>query len=145
MKVLSFLAGFALLCLAAVSPASAATIDFSPIVNTALELTNAVLVGLIGIGLTLLAKKLKIDGVLADAAMNKMLHDGIQRGVDSLEGEVRDRAFKNGSFTVDIESEPVAAVANRMSEFSPDLLKRLGVTEAALKKLIAEKLGPVAA
>jgi hypothetical protein len=146
MKSLTFLAGLvALLCVSAVAPASAATIDYSPLVNSALELTNAVLVPLVLYGITLLAKKLKMDRILAVVAMNGQLHDTIQRGVDSLEGAVRERAFKNGAATVDIESDAVATVANRTIALSPDLLKNLGVTEAVLRKLVAEKLGPVAA
>lgn len=141
MKTLRSIAALCLFaCLFAV-PASAATIDFSPLVDTGFAIANGILVPLIGYGLLLLARKLKLDRIIADAAMNKMLHDGIQRGVDALEGEARDALFKDGrKVSIDIGNPAVAAVAGRMVELSPDLLARLGLTEARVKKLVAEKL-----
>ncbi len=134
------LLGFALAC-TLISPTFAAEIDFTPIVETGFWVLNAVIVAAVGVLVPFALKKLKLDGIVADARMNEMLHAGIQRGIDSLEGVARERIYKGGTTaTLDVNSSVVASVANRMIELSPELLKRIGISEATLRQLVAEKL-----
>lgn len=132
-----------LMAMALVAPAAAAdtTVNLSSAIDQALALVSAVVVSVLGGIAALIMKKLKLDRILADAAMNKMLHDGIQRGVDAVEGLLRNIIFRDGRpVMVDLHSEAVATVANRMIELSPDLLRRLGVSEETLKRLVTEAI-----
>jgi hypothetical protein len=116
-------------------------VDVSSLAETSLWMANAVLVPVLGWIGTLLFKKLKLDRIVAEAAMNRMLHAGLQRSVDAFEGMIRDQIFKEGKpLTIDVHSEAVAAVSNRMIELSPDLLKRLNITEERLSQLAAETI-----
>lgn len=124
-----------------ISPSFAAEIDLTPLVETGFWVLNAVIVAAVGVLVPFALKKLKLDGIVADARMNEMLHAGIQRGIDSLEGVAREAIYKGGTTaTINVNSSTVAAVSNRMIELSPELLKRIGVSEATLRQLVAEKL-----
>ena len=130
-------------CLAAIaSPAFAAEVDFTPLIETGFSILNPVLVAVAGVvityGVALLKRKTGIDLAIMQQGDNLMLHAGIQRGIDTLERHAIDRL--RHSARVEINNPTVAAVASRMIDKSPDLLKRMGVSEDRLRELVAERL-----
>lgn len=143
LKNMLFGAMAALCCLAAIaSPATAAEIDFSPLLETGISILNPVLVAVAGVvityGVALLKRKTGIDLAIMQQGDNLMLHAGIQRGIDAL-GEMALSRYR-GSARIEVSNPTVAAVASRMVDKSPDLLKRMGVTEDRLRELVAERL-----
>lgn len=120
-------------------------IDFAPVVEVGLELLNIVLVALLGWIALLVQRKLGLDKLSATAAANQMLHDGIQRGIDALESEIRKQLIEGRTLKVDVSNPLVGKIAQRMIDLSPDLLKRLNVDRKTLNRLVAEKLAAQAA
>lgn len=149
--VVSAFTGFALASVAALAAlvlmathAAAVPIDFTPAVDAIFDGLNLLIVALVGAGVTyalaLIKRKTGIDLAIMQQGDNKMLHDGIQRGINALEDEARKRVMPDGSLRIDVESPVVAEMANRMIVMSPDLLKRMGVTEGRLKELVVEHM-----
>lgn len=133
----------ALCCLAAIaSPATAAEVDFSPLLETGISILSPVLVAVAGVvltyGVALLKRKTGIDLAIMQQGDNLMLHSGIQRGIEALSQAALDKA--RGRMTIEIENPTVAALAKRMMVMSPDLLNRMGVSEDRLRELVAERL-----
>lgn len=143
LKNMLFGAMAALCCLAAIaSPATAAEIDFSPLLETGISVLNPVLVAVAGAlmtyGIALLKRKTGIDLAIMQQGDNNMLHAGIQRGIDALERTAIERLHH--SVRVEVNNPTVAAIASRMIDMSPALLNRMGVTEDRLRELVAERL-----
>lgn len=143
LKNMMFGAIAALCCLAAIaSPAAAAEVDFTPLIETGFSILNPVLVAVTGIvityGVALIKRKTGIDLAIMQQGDNKMLHAGIQRGIEALERSAFDRFQPH--MKIELSNPTVAAVASRMIDKSPDLLKRMGVTEDGLRELVAERL-----
>ena len=144
----SRLAGaLALACLLAAAPsvALAAEIDLTPIASYGLDILFGVLataaVGAFGILAALIKKKTGIDLAILQTRDNATLHAGIARVVDALEASARERLFgPDGRITVDVRNPMVAEAANKLAQRSPDLLKRIGVDEATLRELVAERI-----
>ncbi|WP_158874020.1 hypothetical protein [Antarcticirhabdus aurantiaca] len=144
----SRLAGaLALACLLAAAPsvALAAEIDLTPIASYGLDILFGVLataaVGAFGILAALIQKKTGIDLAILQTRDNATLHAGIARVVEAIETSARERLFgPDGRITVDVRNPMVAEAAGKLAARSPDLLKRIGVDEATLRELVAERI-----
>ncbi|WAJ26831.1 hypothetical protein [Antarcticirhabdus aurantiaca] len=144
----SRLAGaLALACLLAAAPtfAHAAEVDLTPIASYGLDILFGVLatvaVGAFGILAALIRKKTGIDLAILQTRDNATLHAGIARVVEAIEASARERLFgPDGRVTVDVGNPMVAEAANKLAARSPDLLKRIGVDEATLRELVAERI-----
>ena len=131
--------GLAMACMCA-APASAATIDFSPltslandVMQTVVSLLASVIVG----GAAWAAKKW--FGLQVDAKQRESLHGAIERGISS----ALDAALKrlDGKTTFEIDNEVIAQVANYVIKLSPDAVKYFKLTPDKLADLITAKLG----
>ncbi|RFC65029.1 hypothetical protein DYI37_03960 [Fulvimarina endophytica] len=142
MRFLASMMAIAILPVVAALPVHAAEIDFTPLVQGTIDLIApaiaSLFLGIILYGVAVLKKKTGIDLAIMQQGDNLMLYEGIRRGIETLGDKAVDRIQPHLSITVD--SVEVAAVANRMIQKSPDLLKRMGLTETALKELVAERL-----
>lgn len=120
----------------------AAPVDFSPLVNEGVSYISEIA---LAAGVAVLSwvgrwavTKFKVSATILD---NELLHAGLQRGADALEDVIESYLRQNpGRMRLEIDNPVIASVAKRMSELSPDLLRRLKVSDEALEQLAAEKV-----
>ncbi|WP_119309625.1 hypothetical protein [Cohaesibacter haloalkalitolerans] len=131
--------GIALACLFAM-PASAATIDLSPVSTLFNEFMQS-FVGLLAsviVGAAAWAAK-KWFGLQVDAKQRESLHGAIVRGI----GAALETLLKkmDGKTSIEIDNETVALVANYVIKLSPGAVKYFNLTPDALADLIRAKFG----
>ena len=121
-------------------PASAATVDLSPLSALAGELVQslAALIASVLVGALAWAGK-KLFGLQMDASQRESLHGAIERGIGSgLEVMLKK---VGGKTSFEIDSEVVALVANYVVKMSPDAVKHFKLTPDKLADLIKAKFG----
>ena len=121
-------------------PASAATIDFSPLSSFANELLQSLveLLAAVIVGATAWAAK-KWFGLQVDEKQREALHGAIERGIGSALDAIAKKV--DGNSTIQIDSKVVALVANYVIKMSPDAVSYFGLTPDKLAELIKAKLG----
>ncbi len=131
--------GLAVACLFAM-PASAATIDLSPVSTLFNEFMQAFvsLLASVIVGAAAWAAK-KWFGLQVDAKQRESLHGAIERGIGAaLETLLKKLDGKTG---IEIDNEAVALVANYVIKLSPGAVKYFNLTPDALADLIRAKFG----
>lgn len=131
--------GLAMACMFA-APASAATIDFSPLTSLANDFVQSLvsLLASVIVGGAAWAAK-RWFGLQVDAKQRESLHGAIERGISG----ALDVALKklDGKTILEIDNEVIAQAANYVVKLSPDAVKYFKLTPDKLADLIAAKLG----
>nr|WP_320142393.1 hypothetical protein [uncultured Cohaesibacter sp.] len=135
----AFLIGLATACMFA-APASAATIDLSPLTSLANDFVQSLvsLLASVIVGAAAWAAK-RWFGLQMEAKQRESLHGAIERGIGSaLETLLKKLDGKAG---IEIDNEAVALVANYVVKMSPDAVKYFKLTPDKLADLIKAKFG----
>ena len=113
-------------------------VDPSPILEVLIELLAAGLMAFGTWAIARLSTKLKLS---SDSEVRKYLQDALERGVSFAVGVASEKA-KDVS-EIQVRNEMVRDAANYVIAKTPDALKRLGVTDEAVRDLVRARLAAI--
>lgn len=110
-------------------------VDFSPLLEPALQIAGAVLAALIG---ALVTRGLAVLKISIDAGQREALHQAIARGVTLATAKVG--AVAAGRMTLDVRNEVLAEAMTYVIKTSPGAAAHFGLDAAKLGPLVEAHL-----
>lgn len=138
---LAFALLFVGLALALATPAHAAELDLTALLNHGVDLLAAVLAAVTAWVGRWVVIKLKLG---ADSEIRAYLDQALNAGVSLAVGKMRDR-LAAGPVTIEVKNEIVAMAANYAVARVPDALNRFGITPESLAEMIEARLPDIGA
>ena len=111
-------------------------IDLTPIINVAVQLLGAVLLAVASVAVGYLAKRFKLNN---QQALNDIVQQAATNAVNyglSQAGQLS----AAGAFNLQSKSAVIAAAAGYVTTHVPDALKKLGIDQSTVERLVEAKL-----